>query len=111
MTNLKKANAVINRKIASEALHRQAIKIGICNFLGFFRVELISKLAADAFPLNWLEMAFPHIFNEAKDHGYEWITSALHQPLRYSAIWPFFLAASVLFENSDEALFALTNLS
>jgi TniQ len=103
--------AVINPYTVSKAFRVQARKFGIFEFYLFPPKISLSTLGADAFPFQWLKTAFPNIFDETKNHGYARFDRVLDQPGRCYSLWLFFLAACVLFQDSDEAVFNLTNSS
>ena len=71
------------------------------------RSELLSDSIAATFPRSWLATLYPTLLDKAYGEPLFQVDAVLTKPTLVSSVWPYMLAAAVLFDTADEALNAL----
>lgn len=93
----------------SQTLCDEAERLGLKTMRSFMHGPLLSDVVRDAFPYDWLKIFFPDLVNKAAGKIFFKVDGVLHARYRVKSVWPYLLAAAVLYDDSDSALDALVN--
>lgn len=96
-------------KFVSAALRRRAESKGLETVRDRGRRPLLSDFIRDTFPREWLATVYPELVDKLTGHTMVKVDGVLFMGSSASSVWPYLLAAAVLYDDADEALNELFN--
>lgn len=103
--------APLDVKHVALALRKQAATLGLQTNGGQAKKPLLSDLIQDSFPSQWLSTVFPALIIKAEGKLLNQVDGVLFMQKSSSSVWPYILAASVLYKSADQALNGLFDAS
>lgn len=94
----------LDTKHVALELRRQAASLGLQTNGGRVKKPLLSDLIRNSFPSRWLSTVFPELVNKDEGKILNQVDGVLYMRTSASSVWPYILAASVLYESADQAL-------
>lgn len=94
----------LDTKHVALELRRQAASLGLQTNGGRVKKPLLSDLIRNSFPSRWLSTVFPELVNKDEGKILNQVDGVLYMRTSASSVWPYILAASVLYESGDQAL-------
>lgn len=88
-------------------LQSRAVAMGLQSGAGKVRNPLISDLISSSFPKRWLRTVFPDVADKPSGEFLHRVDGIFTMTSAASSVWPYILAAAVLFDSSNQALNAL----
>lgn len=90
-------------------LRRRAESKGLETVRDRGRRPLLSDFIRDTFPRDWLATVYPELVDKLTGHTMVKVDGVLFMGSSASSVWPYLLAAAVLYDDADEALNELFN--
>ena len=94
----------LDTKHVALEMRRQAASLGLQTNGGRVKKPLLSDLIRNSFPSRWLSTVFPELVNKDEGKILNQVDGVLYMRTSASSVWPYILAASVLYESADQAL-------
>lgn len=98
-------------RFVSAALRCQAERRGLETVRDRGRYPLLSDVIRDSYPREWLTTVYPDLVNKVTGKTMVKVDGVLFMGSSSSSVWPYLLAAGVLYDDADEAQNALINAS
>lgn len=97
----------IDARAATYALRQRSVDRDLQRCDGPVKKALLSDLMIESFPRLWLASIFPTLLEKSHKELLRTVDGVLFKSTSASSVWPYILAASVLFDSADSALNAL----
>lgn len=99
----------IDVRSAAYALRQRSIDRNLQSCDGPVKKALLSDLIVESFPRLWLATIVPTLLEKSHKQLLRKVDGVLYTNTSVSSVWPYILAASVLFDSADSALNAIFN--